>query len=70
MWYAVVRDKVGGPPTTLKGRFNDNDMYMDCEFRYSSLEEDTPEGYNIVIWLEDTDFVDLAQSIDFDFFLG
>jgi len=36
-------------------------------FRFAYLEEDTTEGYNMVIWKPEIDFVDLANSIDFDF---
>lgn len=43
------------------------DSLTTMEFRYASLEEDTPEGYNMVIWLPDVDFIDLANSIDFNF---
>lgn len=55
-------------PGTLKGI---PDWLMadfgDRFFRYENLEEDTEEGYNMVIWLPGEDFVDLANSIDFDF---
>ena len=38
------------------------------KFRYEMLDtEETEEGYNMVIWLENDDFVDLVNSIDFDF---
>lgn len=67
MWYAKVRDRGIGPPTTLKGMFEDN-LVLGLSFRFSMLERETPEGYNMVIWLEGTNtFIDLAQSIDFDF---
>ena len=56
-------------PATLKG-FPDwmlDEGLEKQEFRFAALEGDTPEGYNMVVWLPDVDFVDLANTIDFDF---
>ena len=78
MWYATIREDLWKEetfPSTLKGWHDPiideicayRGVNVKIRFRYAFLEEETPEGFNIVIWTPEMDFVDLANSIDFDF---
>jgi hypothetical protein len=78
VWYVTIREdlwKKEEYPALLKGWhdpiINEVLSYrgvgVKIRFRYARLEEDTPEGFNMVIWTPEMDFVDLANTIDFDF---
>jgi hypothetical protein len=57
-------------PSLLKGwpdQIGEGLDPVDASYRYTLLEKDTEEGYNMVIWHPGHDFVDLANSIDFEF---
>ena len=45
----------------------DDDGLCQRKFRCADLEEETDHGFNLVVWSPGEDFVDLANSIDWDF---
>jgi hypothetical protein len=40
---------------------------VNSKFFYRYLEEEMPDGFNIVIWSVEFDFITAANSIDFEF---